>query len=125
MVSGLVLSPKTSTIFPSGFFHSHLSTLTTTISLFFALLINLSGMKISVLIAGLKGLTNPQFNFFGFWNSHIKSLSALLTTLIILASNFPLKILILASTMSWSRASALFHQKTKICSSYQGISKNQ
>jgi hypothetical protein len=64
--SGFFLSPKISTIFHSGFFPSHLVTLTATICQGLALFINLSGIKISVFIDGLKGTTNQHFKFFGF-----------------------------------------------------------
>jgi hypothetical protein len=66
IVSGFDLSHKISTIFHSGFFPSHLKTLTATICPGFASPINLSGMKISLLIAGLNGTTKPHFKFFGF-----------------------------------------------------------
>jgi len=65
IVSGLDLSHKTSTIFHSGFFHSHFKILTATTSLCFASQIYFLGINISVLKAGLKGTTNQYLEFLG------------------------------------------------------------
>jgi hypothetical protein len=99
-VSGFFLSHKISTIFHSGFFHSHFKIFIATISLFLAFHINLSGIKISLLIAGLKAFTNQKGFLSNFINSHTINLSALFNTLIILASIFHLNFLISASTKS-------------------------